>query len=205
MASANKKIEARKIPFSEIMELSEQLVDVLFHKDEETGETFFLYAYKEVIIRMFELAGSFPGVVSNDTDVVEFAERYLDGEFDDYIDKIKDDPRIRYLEDAINSKIENIFKYGSSYRLLKNINNLVTTVTATVEKYSDNAENINPEDMTEFVRNFGDFVTKVTPENITDAVIKKSKPSGRTTTEKKSSKSKSATKTKSTEKNINDE
>lgn len=200
-------IEARKIPFGEIMELSEQLVDVLFHKDEETGETFFLYAYKEILIRMFELASSFPGVVSNDTDILEFAEHYLNGEFDFYVDKIKDDTRIRYLEDAINSKIKNVFEYGSTARLLGNVNKLVTSVTTAIEKYADNAENINPEEMTEFVRNFGDFVTKVTPDNISEAVLKKSKSSGRTSTAKQSAKGKPAAKPKTkkiTEKNENE-
>lgn len=188
----SKEYEVRKMPFSEIAELSDSLVEVLFFIDEKTGEMTFLYPYKEVVIRRFEMAGVFPGVVDEDMDISEFADNYFDSVYDDYISILDDDPRIRYLEDSINAKIDNIMRYNSTTQLLGNVNKLVTTITSTVEKYSANLENINPEDMKAFLNNFGEFAEKANPKSMSEAIIKMHKETGT----KKKSPRKSSAKTK---------
>lgn len=167
-----KEYEMRKMPFSEIAELSGSIVNILFLKDKETGELTFLYPYQKIVTHMFEMAGAFPDIVNANMNIFEFAEDYLDGVYDDYIAILDNDPRARYLENSINIEIENIMRYSSSSRLLGNVNRLVTTITDAVEKYSSNAENINPEDVTAFIQNFGEFAAKANPDSITEAVIK---------------------------------
>lgn len=167
-----KEYEMRKMPFSEIAELSGSIVNILFLKNTETGELTFLYPYQKIVTHMFEMAGAFPDIVNANMNIFEFAEDYFDGVYDDYIAILDNDPRARYLENSINAEIENIMRYSSSSRLLGNINRLVTTITDAVEKYSSNAENINPEDVKMFIQNFGEFAAKVNPDSITEAVIK---------------------------------
>lgn len=202
-----KEYEMRKMSFSEIAELSGSIVNILFLKDKETGELTFLYPYQKIVTHMFEMAGAFPDIVNANMNIFEFAEDYLDGVYDDYIAILDNDPRARYLENSINAEIENIMRYSSSSRLLGNVNRLVTTITDAVEKYSANAENINPEDVTAFIQNFGELAAKANPDSITEAVIKMHQKNNGAASTKPNEKKKTVKKSnvKQTAKSKNDE
>lgn len=168
-------IEIKKLSLTEVNNIVDSILDVLFHKNETTGESSYLGQYNEIVRVYYEMVMAFPSLKIHEMKMPEFFDKFCDGEYDQYIEMLKKDRRIQYIEDALDSTIQTLLKYYSGGQLANSVTKLVNSLNSIVEKYANSIEGVEASDIKGFFNNFVEFASKTNTETITAAMLKKKK------------------------------
>lgn len=168
-------VEIKKLSLADVNSVVDVILDVLFRKSETSDETSYLGQYDEIIRVYFEMNAAFPDLKIHKVDINEFFDRYCDGEYDMYVEVLKNDRRIKYIEDALDNTTENLMKYYAGGQLKNYVAKFVNSLNKVVEKYSDSLDGIGKNDIMGFLKNFAEFTSTNNPESLTEIMLKKKK------------------------------
>ena len=183
-------VEMKKLTLTDVNAVVESVVNVLFDKNETAGSISYLGQYDRVLRLYFEMAMAFPDLEIHKMKMPEFFEKYCDGEFDTYVEKLKTDRRIQYIEDALDNTTQNLVKYYAGGQLANSVTRLINGLNGIVEKYANSIEGVEASDIKGFFNNFVEFASKTNTETVTAAMLKKKKatPKPKKTTQTESKK-----------------
>lgn len=170
-----KSIEIKKLTLAEANGVVKNTLDVLFDKSEATNDISYLGHYKEIVCTYFEMVAAFPTLNIHQVDINDFFGKFFDGEYDMYVEVLKNDRRIKYIEDTLEYTIQILCKYYAGGQLANSVTKLINNLNNVVENYADSIDGIGTSDIKGFFKSFAEFAIKNNPETITAAMLKKKK------------------------------
>lgn len=165
-----KNAKLRRLSLNDVSTLCRGVLDCAFHKN-EAGTTY-MPENVELSKAYFELLVTFPDLAMEKIGLAEFFEDYADGQYDDYLAIAREDGRIKYFERTVDSAVETAIRYHTGGRLATAAATLIDNINRVIEKYSDSLKNIGAADIQNFLKDFGKLSSDLSPQTVTDAVIK---------------------------------
>lgn len=168
-----KTIEIKKLSLSEVHFVVNSILKVIFTKDPSTNEVMYLGLYDEVVRVYYEMVTALPDLKIHEMDIIEFFDVYCDGKYDEYIDALKNDRRIKYIENALDNIVQVLLRYHFGSSFANAATKLVNNLNTVVDQYADSIKDIKSEDIKTFFKSFTEFSSETTPEAITNIMLEK--------------------------------
>lgn len=166
--TAKKIYTLKDAPLSLVNTIANTIVKSLFLLNEDKTEQKYLSQYQELIPTYIELVSFYPEMEFKDMDLEEFFEGYVEGKYDDLIHTMKGNRRVQYLDRVVNYTIETKLRYESGGRLENSVAKFLSSLTEAVQNFGD----YKTEDIQNFLKGFNNLSEKITPESLSEAVIK---------------------------------
>lgn len=166
----NPKIVAldNKLSLDNVSKIVNSIVDSVFIK--RNGRVEFAAEYYEVLLAYFEIGAFYPDLGVLEGGVWLFFDGYIEGKYSSELNKLKDNPYIQYIENAVKQKVQARMKQIEN-PLFESLLGLVENVSVLAQRYIDGADKIGTADIQKFIENFGTFSQKVNEQSLTDTVI----------------------------------
>lgn len=169
------KIEIKKLSLDDVNSIVTAILDSLFLKDDEGENINYTGQYSEVVRAYIEMVLAIPDLKLHDVDLVEFFGRYCDGEFDEYLELMRKDRRIQYIERAVEDGIQMRLRYYNGGMLHRSVARLINNLSDVVEQYSDSIDGLESDDLKGFVQSFTEFAGKTDTDSLVSAILNKKK------------------------------
>lgn len=174
---ANKKdIEIKKLSLNDVNDITTAILDSLFQKNEETGDINFAGQYSEIIRAFFELVFAFPDLKIHEIGLNKFFDRYCDGAFEEYLELMRKDRRVQYIENAVNDGIQMRLRYYNGRLIQNSLAKLINNLNNIVEQYSASIDGLETGDVKGFVQSFAEFAGKTDTDSLVSTILDKRKP-----------------------------
>lgn len=167
------KAEDGKLSLRDVSVIVDTVINSVFV--DVNGKTEYSAEIAAILIPYLEIGAFYPEteVFKDSEDSLEiFFADYIDGKYDDKLNKIKNSRLAIFIEDAINKRIEYKLKQIEN-PLIDSVINLVDNISAIANTYAKDIDNVGTSDIKKFIGDFANFAKTTNPKTITDSVVDK--------------------------------
>ena len=168
-------IQTAKLGWDDVNTIVTGIVNILFNRDETSVNLRYNGQYSEIVRAYMEMVFVFPNLELHKIGLEEFFDKYCDGEYDEYLEAMKKDRRVRYIEDAVDNTVQTLLRYYSGSQLQNSATNLINRLNQIIEQYSDTLNDLSAEDVKDFIHGFSEFAGKTDTVSLVSTILDKHK------------------------------